>query len=91
MPDLARLTASEAIALLASGALTAEELTRACIARIGERDDDVRGPHLVLRVRAVVEVEVLVDLLLDRLHQALHRGAQTRPERPPVLLHRTLR
>lgn len=60
LSDLARLTASEAIALLASGALTAEELTRACIARIGERDDEVRA-WVHLNAESAVEQARQVD------------------------------
>jgi len=37
------LTATEASRLMASGALSAEELVRACLARIAERDGDVRA------------------------------------------------
>ncbi|WOI58025.1 amidase [Palleronia sp. LCG004] len=43
MRDPARLSAGEVVAAIRSGELTAVEVTQACLARIAERDGDVRA------------------------------------------------
>lgn len=52
--DITRLTAAEASARLAAGGLTSEDMARACLDRIGQRDADVKAwsfvdPDAVIR------------------------------------------
>ncbi len=55
MPDLAALSARDAAARLASGALTAEALTRACLERIDAREPVTRAWQYLDPERAIAE------------------------------------
>ncbi len=58
MTDLSRLDATTARALMRDGRLTPRELTRACLARIAERDGEIRA-WLSLNPRAEAEASAI--------------------------------
>jgi Asp-tRNA(Asn)/Glu-tRNA(Gln) amidotransferase A subunit family amidase len=70
--DLTALSAREAAARVASGSLTAEALTRACLDRIGEREATTGAWHYLDPDRAIAEA---------RQRDRASRGAAWRADR----------
>lgn len=73
MPNLARLTATEALARLRAGSLRAEELVLGCLRRIGQRDGAVRAwvtlqPELALAQARAADARHAQGLPLGPLH-----------------------
>src|SRR5262249_35592398 len=66
MNDVTTLTATEAAAEIARGALTAEDYTRACIDRIAEVDGDIKAFVHLDRDHALAQARALEERRAER-------------------------